>query len=255
MENNLISINIVAYNAERTVGKTLSSVANQQNVSMELIFVDDCSTDSTLNIVKEFQQTYPRIPCTIISNPSNLGITKSHNIALEHSKGNFIAILDSDDVWSSPQKLKKQLGFLLAHPEYAAVGSQMNILNTEGTILKTTQFKTDDTAIRNKMLILNQIAHSTVLMRNQNLKYDDSIYIWEDYELFLRLGINHKLANIDEVLTEYLYQPKKLTLKQKLKRASTEIEIIEKYRKNYPNFWIGYGKGIVKYVLILLHIK
>lgn len=255
MASNLISINIVAYNAQKTLPKTLESILIQQDVQIELIFINDCSTDATLQLIENFKHENPSIHCTIISNPQNLGITKSHNLALEHSKGDFIAVLDSDDVWIHPQKLKKQLDFLNVQSDYIVVGTQMNIVNSHGAILKTTSYKTTDEDIKRNMLVANQIGHSSVLMRNIDLHYDESFYIWEDYALFLKLGSKSKLANLNEVLVEYLSLPKNLTLEKKIKLTSTEIKIIKKYKKIYPNFWVGYIKRFIKYSLILLHLK
>lgn len=255
MDSNLISINIVAYNAEKTLLNTLKSILNQQEVSYEIVFINDTSKDETLSIIQNFKEKNPTISCTIISNPQNLGIARSRNIALNNSKGEFIAVLDSDDTWANPNKLKQQLSFLLNNKDYGVVGTQMRIVNSEGEVLKTTQHKTTAQDIKNKMLILNQIGHSSILMRKTDLRYDESLYIWEDYDFFLRLGFTHKLANIDSAMIEYLYAPKKYSLLKKIKLTSTEIQIIKRYKKQYPYFWIGYCKGLIKYLLILLHLK
>jgi glycosyltransferase involved in cell wall biosynthesis len=190
MEKDLISVTIIAYNAEKTLQNTLNSISSQQHVQLEIVFVNDASTDSTLEIINDFKIEHPSIPCTIITNQTNLGITKSRNVALSHAQGNFIAVLDSDDVWSNPYKLKKQLDFLNQNPDHILVGTQIHVVDLNGMILKTTQYKTEDSEIKNKMLVLNQIAHSSILMRKINMTYDESFSIWEDYDFFLTLGKN-----------------------------------------------------------------
>jgi glycosyltransferase involved in cell wall biosynthesis len=255
MDQNLISINIVAYNAEQTLAKTLKSVALQKNVSLEIIFVNDASTDSTLSIIETFKKENPHIPCTIISNQSNLGITASRNIAFEHSIGIYIAVLDSDDVWTNPLKLSKQLSFLLENPKAIAIGTQMNLVGNDNHSVTYTNYEITDSAMRRNFLISNQIAHSSVLFKKTNLTYDESLYIWEDYDFFLKLGQQGELANLNEVMVDYLYNPKKYSFSKKIKLIQTEIQIIKKYKKEYPNFWLGYSKRIFKYMLTLLHLK
>lgn len=255
MDKNLISINIVAYNAEKTLSKTLEGVKSQLDVMVEIIFINDSSTDSTLSIIEKFKEENPHIPCTIITNQINLGITKSRNIALKESNGNYIAILDSDDVWVSPIKLISQLNFLLSNSEYGIVGTQMNIVNQSGLILKTTKYKLTDKEIRGKMLILNQFGHSSILMKKPITQYNESLYIWEDYDLILSLGSEYKFSNLNEYMVNYLYSPKKYSFFKKIKLTATELQIIKKYRKLYPNFWVGYCKGLIKYILIFLHLK
>ncbi len=255
MDKNLISVNIVAYNSEKTLSKTIESVLSQKEVVFEIVFVNDYSTDSTLQIIETFKKNNPQINFTIISNSQNLGITKSRNIGLSNSVGNFIAVIDSDDVWIKDTKLKEQLDFLIQNTDHIMVGTQINLIDTVGNILKSSQYKIEDKKIKNKILILNQFAQSSVLIRKINFKYDESFSIWEDYDLFLKLGIKNKLANINEIMVNYLYAPKKYSLEKNIKNTSTEMQIIKRYKKYYPNFLIGYGKGIVKYILFYLHLK
>jgi glycosyltransferase involved in cell wall biosynthesis len=255
MDQNLISIHILAYNAEKTLSQTLQSVKVQQGVVFEIVFVNDASSDSTLSIIEQFKKENPYIPCTIISNQTNLGITKSRNLALQNSKGNYITVLDSDDIWIEPMKLSEQLSFLLKNKEIIAVGTQMNIVDNTGEIIKQTKYETTDSNIRNKFLISNQIAHSSVLFKRTNLRYDESLYIWEDYDFFLKLGEQGELANLNQVMVNYLYNPQKYSFSRKIKLISTEIKIIKRYKKQYPNFWFGYSKRILKYILTLLHLK
>jgi glycosyltransferase involved in cell wall biosynthesis len=255
MDQDLISVNIIARNAEKTLAKTLASVASQSNVNFEIIFVNDESTDATLLIIETFKKEHPHISCTIISNQINLGIAKTRNIALEHSNGNYIAVLDSDDVWIDSMKLSEQLTTLTNDSDIIAVGTQMNIVDITGNIIKKTNYKNTDSAIRKKLLIQNQIAHSSVLFKKTNLRYDESLYIWEDYDFFLRLGQQGKFLNINKVMVNYLYNPKKYSFEQKLKLNQTELEIIKRYKNIYQNFWIGYCKYWIKKLLILLHLK
>ena len=90
--NNYISLYIPAYNAEKTIEKSIKSVFQQTLKPKEIIVINDCSTDKTLNLIKNFHQI------KIINNNKNYGLAKSRNIALEYSKYDYLASIDSDVV-------------------------------------------------------------------------------------------------------------------------------------------------------------
>lgn len=104
----LVSIIMPAYNAERYIAAAIGSIINQTYINWELIVVDDCSTDNTVNIVENISDE--RIHLFI--NKRNSGAAISRNKALREAKGKWIAFLDSDDVWV-PQKLEEQLTFMV----------------------------------------------------------------------------------------------------------------------------------------------
>jgi glycosyltransferase involved in cell wall biosynthesis len=255
MEKNLISVQIVAYNAERTLANTLDSVFAQRDVTFEIIFVNDASTDSTLEIAQSYKSAHPGIPFTILSNQTNQGITKSRNIALKASKGSYIAVIDSDDTWTSTLKLSTQLAFLEANPELIAVGTQMDIVREDGTVVKRTEFETEDASIKKKLLVFNQFCHSSILMRNIGQTYDESLYIWEDHDMFLRLGQIDTLANLNKSMVNYLFIPKKYSLARKLRIMRNELLIMQRHWKKYPGLLHGYLKIMTKFVLTLLYVK
>ena len=90
--NNYISLYIPAYNAEKTIEKSIESILQQTLIPKEIIVINDCSSDKTLNLLKNFNQI------KIINNNKNYGLAKSRNIALKHSKDDFLASIDSDVV-------------------------------------------------------------------------------------------------------------------------------------------------------------
>lgn len=105
----LISIITPAFNAERYIEKTISSVLNQTYSNWEMIIVDDCSTDATASIAKEYSYKDKRIK--VITHEKNQGVAAARNTALKAANGSYIAFLDSDDMWK-PEKLEKQYFFM-----------------------------------------------------------------------------------------------------------------------------------------------
>lgn len=94
----LISIIMPAYNASEFLSETLASVKQQTYTNWELILVNDCSTDNTVELIQCFSESVLN-RVKIITNESNLGVSASRNVAVSHATGTWLALLDSDDVW------------------------------------------------------------------------------------------------------------------------------------------------------------
>ena len=105
----MVSIITPAFNAENYICETIESVKAQSYQDWELIIVDDCSTDNTLAIVKGYTDNDSRIK--LIKAPQNGGVAKARNLGIEQAQGDYIAFVDSDDLWK-PDKLEKQVAFM-----------------------------------------------------------------------------------------------------------------------------------------------
>ena len=110
----LVSIVMPSYNTEKYILASIKSVQEQTYKKWELIIVDDCSTDNTLEIVKKHIEETKESRIRLLSNEKNSGAAISRNYALREAKGRWIAFLDSDDLWE-PDKLEKQLRFMVEH--------------------------------------------------------------------------------------------------------------------------------------------
>ena len=107
MTDNLVSIIMPSYNTGRYIAESIRSVLAQTYTLWELIIVDDCSTDDTHEVVKTFNDSRIRF----IKNEKNCGAALTRNRAIREANGEWIAFLDSDDLWA-PDKLEKQLAFM-----------------------------------------------------------------------------------------------------------------------------------------------
>lgn len=114
MTTALVSIITPSYNSEKFIGETITSVLRQTYQNWELIIVDDCSKDKTLEIIRSFMDEDSRIHLHSLSKNSGAGIAR--NTALQFAQGRYIAFLDSDDCWK-PEKLEKQLAFMEAEKQ------------------------------------------------------------------------------------------------------------------------------------------
>ncbi len=106
----LVSIIMPSYNTGQYIGNSIKSIQEQTYQNWELIIVDDCSTDNSVEIIQAFEE--PRI--RLLKNEHNSGAAISRNYALREAKGKWIAFLDSDDLWTS-DKLEKQIKFMKAN--------------------------------------------------------------------------------------------------------------------------------------------
>lgn len=105
----LVSVVMPSYNSERFIAESIKSVQSQTYDDWELLIVDDCSTDGTVAVAEAIAKDDPRIH--VFSNEHNSGAACSRNRALREAKGDWVAFLDSDDLWE-PDKLERQLTFM-----------------------------------------------------------------------------------------------------------------------------------------------
>lgn len=107
MMDGLVSIIMPSYNTAKYISESIKSIQAQTYSNWELIIVDDCSTDNTIEVICSFED--PRIK--LLQNEKNAGAAISRNYALREAKGKWVAFLDSDDTWA-PEKLEKQIKFM-----------------------------------------------------------------------------------------------------------------------------------------------
>ncbi|MBC5841443.1 glycosyltransferase family 2 protein [Flavobacterium sp. F-380] len=195
----LISVLLPVYNCELYIQQAIESVLNQTFVDFELIIIDDCSTDSTLQLCNLF--TDERI--IIIEKDKNSGYTNSLNYGLYIAKGKYIARMDGDDI-CMPERFEKQAVFLEANPDIILCGASYAVIGEKGMY----ELPETHEEIKIKLLSGNCIVHPSVMFRKDilvanNLMYDILMEPAEDYDLWVRLSSMGKLHNLQECLVHY----------------------------------------------------
>lgn len=248
-----VSINIVTYNRKKYLPEAIESVLIQSFPDWELIIVDDGSADETSVIVSEYASQEPRIK--YIQNERNLGISRSRNIALNASSGQYVAVLDSDDAWADNDKLKKQIGFLDNNNGYVLAGGDVIFIDETGKKLKTVRNPKSDKAIRQHILLRNPFIHSTIIMRRNSAQqcggYDENISVGEDYDLWLKLGRVGKMHNFPDIFAKYRFHSVGATWSNRLFSAREHLKVILEYKKVYPNFLWAWLKARARILLAL----
>ncbi len=236
-----ISIITITKDRAKFIPEALKSVQKQDFSAWELLVLDDASNDNTEAIVSEYKAKDPRIKYH--NNPQGFGISKNRNIGLNLSKGKYIAVLDSDDMWIDKDKLQKQFDFLERNLDYVLIGSNVKIVDDKNIFIKNTDFETDDSKIRNKILRENQIPHSTVMYRKDLAEkvggYDEKLSCVEDLDFFLKLGLLGKFKNLKEITTAYTRHSGGISHKRKMAMAWNHYKIVWRNFGKYPKWLIA----------------
>lgn len=197
----LISVVMPAYQAEKFIRAAIASVQTQSYENWELLVIDDGSKDATVEIVEAMAKDDSRI--CLLRNEQNMGVAKTRNRGIELARGEYVALLDSDDLWM-PEKLEKQLA--LAQEEDAQVVYCSYAMIDEQDQKKHEPFLVPPKTDYKKMLISSVISCSTVLLEAETAKaYKfDEAYYHEDYVLWMQLLKDGKRAvGNEEVLASY----------------------------------------------------
>ncbi len=130
-----ISVALCTYNGERFLGRQLASMQQQTRLPDELVVCDDCSTDSTIEILNGFAASSP-FPVRITRNDQNLGFVANFERAIRLCEGNLIALSDQDDIWY-PTRLERSLQEFTAHPELGLVFSDADVIDDRDQLTGT----------------------------------------------------------------------------------------------------------------------
>ncbi|MFA7717094.1 MAG: glycosyltransferase family A protein [Candidatus Absconditabacterales bacterium] len=232
----LVSVIMPTYNRARTIGNALISVMQQDYPNMEVIVVDDGSTDDTQEVVTSFQKQDDRI--TLINHVQNQGIAKSRNTGMAKAQGDIFAPLDSDDIWIDGHKIQKQISFLEKHSEISIVGTNGIIKNNKEGYYRSHLPQTNE-EIKNKIFRACPFMHSTVLFKREVYDkcggYPEDIKFCEDYAYWLKAGKDSKFANLPDYTMLYDTNTENTCYTHYIAQMKEALLLFFKYRKEYPD--------------------
>ncbi len=202
-----VSVLMPVHNAERYIKAALTSVLSQTiGNDIEVIVVDDASTDSSPSIVRQFKDTRVRL----LLNDSPCGVASSLNRALEEVNAPLVARMDADDI-CHPDRFRRQLTFLQSHPDIGVLSTWCKVIDAHSQVIG--QVKTPQTheIISFTLYILCPIIHPSVMMRTSILReasgYNIDMPYAQDYELWLRLAPSVRMSSLSEYLLLYRRHP------------------------------------------------
>ncbi|WP_294095053.1 glycosyltransferase family 2 protein [uncultured Cetobacterium sp.] len=201
MNEKLVSVIVPNYNCEKYIGETLGSILEQSYKNIEIIIIDDCSTDNSYSIALNYSKKYSNIIVEKLEKNSGAGIARNRGIEL--ATGEYIAFLDSDDIWHK-EKLKNQIRFMEKN-NYAMSFTSYEHINEEGKRLGL-EIRVPKKVSYNMMLWHDYLGCLTVVY-NQRIHgkvYSEDIRKNNDYSLFLNILKKEKYAyGLREPLAKY----------------------------------------------------
>lgn len=250
----LISIVTPNYNCAKFIAQTINSVLAQTYTNWEMLIVDDCSTDGSYEIALDYAKKDSRIK--VFRNEKNSGAAVSRNRAIKESKGEYLAFLDSDDLWK-PEKLKTQLVFMqknncsFSFTEYEHIDENGNPLHKRARVIKKFGYK--------KYLFHCWTGCLTVMFKQDvNHKiYGPNVKNNNDYALFLEvLKDGRKAFGIKETFAFYRIHTGSIS-RNKFKKIKPYITVLNKYNhipKIFCYFFLFTNqliKKVWKYLIVL----
>lgn len=199
-----VSVIMACHNSSAYLDEAVSSVLSQTLGDLELILINDCSTDNTLEIAMRYQAHDDRI--TVISLPMNSGPATARNVGIRAAKGEWLGILDSDDV-AMPARFEEQMSLANNQQGLVIIGSSSISIDRKGLAIKEHKYPTDHELLTKRLYSLQAFPpHSSMVYRGDVVKkltgFNSRYASSEDHDLWLRLSEVGKVASIDKPLVK-----------------------------------------------------
>jgi len=227
-----------AYNAEKYIAEAIESILSQTYQNLELIIIDDCSTDNTWELIRKFRNKDKRIQ--VFQNNENLYIAENRNKLLTKSQGKYIVWQDADDV-SLPDRIEKQVQLLESDRSIGIVGGYL-LFYQDKKFTSTRKYDQNDKELRSKIFRYSPVAQPAAMIRKEcfdkvglyNPKYPPA----EDIDMSFRIGNYYKFANVSQPVIMYRQYAESATFQRLKKIELSTIEIRLKNALN-PNYHFG----------------
>lgn len=245
MNNPKVSVIIPVYNSERFIAQAIESALTQTYKNLEVIVVNDGSTDNSYEKIKPYLSSIKYI------SQENKGVSAARNTGIKNSEGELIAFLDSDDIWLS-EKLDLQRDYLRSNPDVGLVHSNILYINKNGNLIPSnTDFATDASGMCFKELFKhgNKILTSSVVLRKNCFKkagyFAENIHYAEDYELWLKVAKHFAIGHINQPLVLYRIHTTNTTQNHQGREEYYRLKIISNVLSEFPDSRKILGKEIV----------
>jgi len=235
-----ISIIIPTYNQAEYLQEAVDSVLNQTYKNIEIIIIDDGSTDNTLKVVNSFNDNK-----IIFIQQRNKGASSARNTGIKEANGEYIAFLDSDDLWLK-DKLRKQIDFMRENQKVGLLGTGcFQVIDTNKMIYKKI-FPHKNEILQKDLIKYNPFIQSSVMVRKNVFNdiglYDEKFKESEDYDLWLRIAQKYKIANLKQALVTKKYSKAGLSKNKDSKQLYFALKARKNAisRKQYPKSYYIY---------------
>jgi glycosyltransferase involved in cell wall biosynthesis len=220
----VVSVLMAVHNGAPWVREAVDSVLGQTLSDLELIVIDDASTDATPTLLASIRDVRLRVERSSVRRGLSASLAEAWTIA----RAPLIARLDADDV-SETDRLARQQAFLSSHPEIGLLGGAAREVDAAGRPLALVTPPLDDAALRRALIRENPFVHSTVMMRRSAADaaggYDARRKVAQDYDLWMRMSRVTRLANLPDVLVVRRRLPGAIGVARDDERLRTEIAV------------------------------
>ena len=257
MVNPKVSVIIPVYNGEKYIAYAIESVLCQTYKNIEIIVVDDDSKDKTAEVVKNYQETYNQTDKQEVLTyiyQKNQGAAAARNKGIVSSTGEYIALLDYDDIWE-PEKIELQVKYMIEHQEVGMVHSDAGFIDKDGNLIDDMKRPKGFTVYGRcfkELFIQNKIRTSTAVIRTSCLDkiglFDEDIRYCEDLDLWLRLAREFSIGYVDQILCYYRLHDSNMT-HNKVEHLIYRNKMFNKILKIYPDTWSIVGESNVKKII------
>ena len=207
-----VSVLMITYNHEKFIGEALDSVLMQcMDFDYEIVVGEDCSTDRTREIIAEYEKKHPQ-KIRLLPSSQNLGMLRNYVRTFKACKGEYIAVLDGDDYWNSPYKLKKQVDFLDAHLECSVCFHKVKILYDErgktfdmGPPYEKIKYSLEDLVASNFIANCSVMYRAGLITSFPDWWYSVEMTDWTTHILHAECG---DVGYINEVMSVYRVHPR-----------------------------------------------
>src|ERR1044072_7149485 len=230
----LVSFIVTSFNYEKYIGKTIESILNQTVQDIEIIVVDDLSSDGSIAVVKSFDD--PRIKLLI--NDKNMGVSWTNDRAMRRARGKYLALVDSDD-WLDPRKTECQLAYFRENPDVSIVGTYVNFVDElgnrharaaefEATVNRPHDFNSVDSWI-----VKNDLNHSSVMLKRQVYRtvgpIDSTMALAWDYDFWMRaLSHGFRFGVVAKRLTSYRFHGANATFSNPMESFLEVVHVLQR---------------------------
>lgn len=240
-----VSVLMPVYNTKpEHLRETIESILAQTFTDFEFLILNDCSPNADVEeVVKSY--TDPRIVYAV--NERNLGISRVRNCLMDMARGEYLAVMDHDDI-SLPERFEKQVAFLDAHPEIGVLNTQFRFVGKS----KISHLVMGDINIRKALMMhCGDMCHPSCMLRRSvleehNIRYEEMFSPSEDHALFCRLLPHTKFATLPDVLFMYRAWSGNTSHTQAKKMEAATRGVLEFARRDNPELWAMAQAHIVR---------
>jgi glycosyltransferase involved in cell wall biosynthesis len=204
-----VTVFMPVYNGSAHLETAVGSILAQSYGDFEFLIIDDGSTDDTQNLLQKFDD--PRL--RIVRNDENLGVPATRNLGTDLAEGEFLAMIDSDDI-AKPERIETQVRFLDEHPDHAVVGSWAREIDEHGVQKKLLRRPVTWERLRARLLFIGTIRTPSAMGRLDVLRrypFRAEFPVCSDSDVWVRIALEHRATNLPVDLIDYRIHSDSLT--------------------------------------------